>query len=625
MGRAQRRKAKARDASFPSSAVPAIEAGPGPSAWIVAILIAAVTAAVYLPALRCGFVSWDDPEVLLENLHIRKLDLASLRWMLRSYHTGNWIPLTWLSHALAYRAFGLDPRGHHLVNVLLHALNAALVFGVVQLLFQRARERGAAALDAQRGWLAAALTALLFGLHPLHVESVAWVSERKDVLYACFFLLAVGAYLKGAVEGARRRVTLGLTAIFFLLALLAKPMAVTLPLVLLILDYWPLRRFPADARRALLEKAPLLAIMGCSALITLSAQSSEGAVAAVELIPFDFRVLNAFHSVAFYAWKMLFPTGLLPLYPITDAARHAWTLANLAGAAAVILVSACCLAYGIGRRAYYSAAWLYYLATLAPVLGIVQVGEQAAADRYTYLPSLGPFLLVAAALAATRAGLAIATATLVALAGLSVRQIGTWHDSVALWERVIAAYPDVSGIAHTNLANAYKSAKRPKDAVREYRRALAAGPPHAFMYDGLGTALLDLGQTDDAIAAFQRAIGMEPRYAKAYRNLWFAYEAKGDPAAATASIAKAVEADPEYADAWSNLGVSHARAGRLAESEAAFRRAIDLDPQNAGFATNLGLALLDLGRVPEAREALRRALALGGKVPEQALRQAGLE
>jgi tetratricopeptide (TPR) repeat protein len=629
VGRAQKRKHRRPDEALSAQAPAAASVQPSPagilSSRALAVLVALVTAAIYLPALRCGFVSWDDPEVVLENLHIRRLDLASLRWMLGTFHTGNWIPLTWLSHALVVRFFGLDPRAHHLVNVLLHALDTALVFGVVLLLLQRAREQGAAALDARRGALAAALTALLFGLHPLHVESVAWVSERKDVLYAFFFLLAVGKYLKAAADGPRRRERLWLTALLFLLALLAKPMAVTLPLVLLILDYWPLGRFPGDARRAWLEKLPLLAIMGCSALLTLVAQSSHGAVVAVEAIPFDFRVLNAFHSLVFYAWKLVLPTALLPLYPISDAARRAWSLANLASAAAVLFVSACCLAYGVGRRAYLSAAWLYYLVTLAPVLGIVQVGEQAAADRYSYLPSLGPLALVAAGLAATRPGLGLATALLAALAGLSVRQIGTWRDSVTLWERVVAAYPDVSAIAHTNMANAYKSAQRPGDALREYRRALAAGPPHAFIYDGLGTALLDLGQADDAIAAFGRAIAMDSSYAKAYRNLWFAYTDKGDASAATAAIEKAVSIDPEFADAWSNLGISRARAGRLGEAEAAFRRAIALDPQNAGFATNLGVALLDMGRAPEAREALRRALTLGGQPPAQALRRAGIE
>lgn len=555
---------------------------PRRTAWGPALACAAVTALVYVPALSNGFVTWDDPEVLLENLHVRRLDAESLGWMWSTFHTGNWIPLTWLSHALVYRLARLDPWAHHAANVALHALNTSLVYLLARALFDRAQERKLPGPDLRQAPWAAAIGALAFGVHPLHVESVAWVAERKDVLYAPFFLLAM-------LVAVGRRWPAGTIPLLFLLALLAKPMAVTLPVALLVLDAWPLGRLPSEWRRAVLEKLPLFAVALASAAVTVAAQSAGGAVAAADQVPLAFRVMNAFHSVAFYLWKMVVPLGLLPFYPIGTTASGAFRASHVAAALAVLGLSAA-IAWrarpGIGPVA---AAWAFYLATLAPVLGLVQVGNQLAADRYTYVPSLGPFLVAAALLSASRAGRIVAVVWLAVLVPATLRQIGTWKDPVTLWERVVSARPGISSVAHTNLGNAYHGAGRNLEAVAEFRKAIAIGPDHAFIENGLGTALLDLGQVDAALAALGKATALEPSYAVAHRNLWFAWQARGDPQRARAAAEAAVHWDPGYADAWSSLGVSQGTAGELDAAERSFLRALALDPDNRDFATNLAI------------------------------------
>ncbi len=623
------------------------------------LAVAALSFLVYLPALDNGFVSWDDPQVLTENLSIRKLDAEAGRWMLSTFHTGNWIPLTWLSHALVYQAAGLDPRAHHLASVALHGANAALVLLLGLALFDAARRTKQAAPDPAHGLAAATVAALLFALHPLHVESVAWVSERKDVLYAAFYLLGLLAWLGSFANPKEQRLRRRLALLCFLLSLLSKPMAMTFPFLLLVLDLWPLGRLPREARAAVVEKWPLFAIAGVSALVTVAAQSEGGAVAPLEGVPAPFRVMNALRSLVTYLVQALWPSDLLPFYPIGPIEGGTYTAQTLGATLVVCALGALALWKGSGTRGYWSAALASYLVMLAPVLGLVQVGEQLHADRYTYLPLVGPFLLAGALLASRPALLGAAALALAACTLLTRDQIATWKDSVTLWERVVNSHPGASATAHTNLGNAYRAAGRVEDAVRQHQESAKLRPEHPFVHDGLGTALLDLGRVDEAIAAFERAIALEPRYPQALRNLWFAWSAKGRPAEAQAAVEKAVALDPNYADAWSSLGISHARAGRLADAEAAFRRAAQLDPRNAAFLGNLATALLQQGRVDEAiplyedacrrapgeavypanlgrallrkgrdedaRAALRRAQALGGRVDAATLRSAGLE
>jgi tetratricopeptide (TPR) repeat protein len=584
---------------------------------------------VYFPALSNGFVNWDDPETILENRSIRSLSAQSLKWMLTTFHTGNWIPLTWFTHALNYRLWGPDPRMHHLTNLVLHSLNTALLFFFSLQILTLARSTGSlvpAATSATQDLATASFGALLLGIHPIHVESVAWVTERKGLLCAFFFFLSLIFYLRYASARSREPGKLALCLILFVLALLSKPMAVTLPVVLLILDGWPLRRLTPNFLPVLLEKVPFFAVSAIFALVTMKAQAAAGAIATVEALSLKFRIMNAFHSMIFYPAKMLAPFNLLPFYPVDNPEKNVFTAENLASAALVLLICYVCFLYR-ARRPYLAAAWLYYLVTLAPVLGVLQVGSQTAADRYAYIPSISLYLLFSAAavsllltwkpgpeLNLRLTGLMLGSGLLV-LIWLTAGQIKIWKESQTLWERVVHVFPDVSQMAHTNLANAYRKAGRLDEAIREYRRGLALPPEHAFTHDGLGTALLDKGLVDESIQEFQKAIALDSRYASARRNLWFAYNKKGMVDEALDSARKAVEIDPKFAEAYSNLGISYGYKGEFEKSGEAFSKALELDPHNPEFLANLATTYQRSGKLSEAIELYKRANALNPREP----------
>ncbi|MEE9614570.1 MAG: hypothetical protein V3W31_06400, partial [Thermodesulfobacteriota bacterium] len=394
-----------------------------------AFIVAAVTFLVYLPALYNGFVSWDDQLYVYENPNIRSLDAEFFGWLPTAVVSNNWHPLTVLSHAVDYALWGPDPMGHHLTSIVLHTLNVFLVFILAVRLVGDALPARALATGA--------VTALLFGLHPIHVESVVWVSERKDVLCAFFFLLSIIAYLRyvrsGRGEAGKGKATAYAASLaFFALALMSKPMAVTLPLVLLILDSYPLRR-TEGARRAVFEKIPFFALSIFTSVITVWAQRTTEAVAALDAHPLATRLFIAVRAYAFYLYKTLFPLGLAPFYPVPEN-TSLLSIEFMAALALLVVVTVFCAAY-LRRERAFSAVWLYYVATLLPVIGLVQVGLQSAADRYMYLPSLGPFLLVGLGAGVVvesypkRDRQAAAFAALLIMAGLAVgtvRQTGVW-------------------------------------------------------------------------------------------------------------------------------------------------------------------------------------------------------
>ena len=580
--------------------------------WIIPFLLFLGVLLAYLPVLENGFVNWDDPEAIQDNLFIRSFRFSCLKWMFTAFHTGNWIPLTWLSFALDYRLGGLNPKVYHLDNVLLHGLNTVLVFflcfKVLNLAWQKA-DPTVQSLSKGQSVTASLLAALLFGLHPLHVESVAWATERKDVLCAFFFLASLLAYLNSKRNGC---------LLFFVLALLAKPMAITLPLVLLILDYWPLGRLSAGAKEALREKIPFFFLSLLSAVVTVMAQGSANAFSSQASFSLVFRIMNALHSLFFYIWKMLVPGNLLPFYPLL-AASGTFSWVNLASALFVAGISWAC--YHFRRtQPYLAAAWGYYVLTLVPVLGVLQVGGQSAADRYTYLPCLGLSLLfgawAAVSLGKNKVG-SILFCALVA-AGLGFRtwqQIGLWKDSITLWENTEAAYPGVSQVIHSNLANAYKAAGRLDDAIAQYDQAIAIGPPHAYPHDGKGTALFDKGLPEEAVQEFEAAIELDPRYASARRNLWFADEKLGRHKEAFDQIQKAVEIDPNFAEGWNSLGISYGEQGNFGESEKAFGKALALDPGNSKYLVNLATTYQRAGEYDQAIAWYQRGLALDPSNP----------
>lgn len=596
--------------------------------WMIAWVIAVTTILFYRPSINNGFVNWDDAGAVIENPHIRFLNHSSFQWMFTTFHTGNWIPLTWFSFSLDYALGKLDPKVYHLHNLLLHTINSVLVFFLSLNILKLVVLNGCLSLEKLSNermgkitptlW-SAALTALLFALHPIHVESVAWITERKDLLCCLFFFASLLVYLdyissdKG--KSGKWWICLGL----FTLALLSKPMAITLPLVLLLLDIWPLNRFDSKWPKILWEKIPFFLLSIFITITTIFAQSSAGAIADTTEVSIDFRLMNAFHSLVFYMWKMIIPIDLVPFYPITHQGAEAFSAANVGALLIVILTSIVCFIYR-KYRPYLALSGLYYFITLAPVLGIIQVGGQAAADRYSYIPSLSILLLFSTSVVVFfyhyRLVLTGLSSGLIIILGFTtMQQIFIWNNSVSLWERVLKIYPNISMIAHTNMGNAYKQFGRLNEALCEYDRALACGHPHAYIYDGKGTVLLDKELLDEAIEAFHQAIALNPNYASPHRNLWFAYDKKGLVEEAIVEALEAIRINPEFDGAYNNLGISFGRKSLFEESINAFRQALSLDPYNSMYLINLATTYQRAGELDQAIEWYKRGLMQNSKEP----------
>ncbi len=478
---------------------------------VVAAAVAALTAAAFLPALRAGFVNWDDPATLLLNGRWRGFDAASLRWMFGSLYMGNYQPLSWMSYALDYRLWGLDPRGYHLTNVALHALNAALFFLVAVRLLERSR--GADGRAGERALVAgAAFAALLFSLHPLRVESVAWASERRDVLSAFFFLSCVLAYLKADDGGAARRRWLAASWGALSLSLLAKGSGVVLPAVLLLLDFYPLRR------RAWLEKAFFALPALAAGAVGLFGQVGNGASMTLADWGWAPRLIQAGYALSFYLGKTLLPSRLSPLY--LHPSPSPWAFVMLGPALLGLALTLAALA--LSRRLPAAAAlWAYYLLVLVPVLGLIPFGMQVAADRYTYLSCLGWALAGGALLrAAFDRGWAppAATAVLVALAALTWRQTGVWRDSESLWTQALFVDP-ADPVAHANLGSALAEAGRVQEAIPHFQAAVELSPGMAKAWNDLGAAYASLGRPEEAAECFRRALRISPSGSGAAENL----------------------------------------------------------------------------------------------------------
>ncbi len=507
-------------------------------ALVAAFLVALVSFLIYLPALRSTFVNWDDNLYIYQNPFVRTLDATFLRQAIFGFHASNWHPVTWLSHALDCALWGLNPLGHHLTSLLLHAVNAFLVVLLVVRLgsfpgWRSGAEGNAPAAGGRPVLVSAVLTGLLFGLHPLHVESVMWISERKDVLCALFFLLALcryAAYAAAAGAGIaadsrflRDRRYLGSLALFAL-ALMSKPMAISLPAVLLVLDWCPFGRVRTwkALGNAAAEKLPFVLLSLPSAALTVLAQRSGAALVPLEEIPFAERSVVAVRSFGQYIGKMLLPIHLVPYYPYPQKAALFSVETLLLVTLAIGATAAAVVAAQRGRRLWL-AAWGWYALTLAPVLGFVQVGRQAMADRYTYLPSLGPFLAAGAALAwtwgrvdalrmwrlaARGTGAATVVAVLLTLATLTVRQTAIWKDSVNLWSAVIGRVPVPLAFFFYNRAIAYRESGRVSEAIDDYGRAIALDPGDERTWVNRGLLYVQTGRPGPAAADFTAACAL---------------------------------------------------------------------------------------------------------------------
>jgi tetratricopeptide (TPR) repeat protein len=605
---------------------------------IVLFLVAVI---IYMPALKNGFVNWDDDTYIYENININALHMRSLYWMATTFHASNWHPLTWLSHAVDYCIFALDPWGHHLVSIILHAFNTLLVFILVLLLSIRNRS-GSDKSFAARDHLMPPLimgvgAALLFGIHPVRVESVVWLSERKDLLCAYYMLLTVITYLfhTWSTNSKRKKHWRLFSLILFIFSLMAKPMAVSLPFVLLLLDLYPLQRFvknSAEKMTIVREKIPYIILSLVSGVITIIAQYAGGAVASIEDYPFTLRLLNAFRSIIFYIVQMVWPAQLVPLYPYQQ--ESSWmTLQQYACVAIVVVITVIC--YDRFRKGHplLLVAWATYLIMLLPVLGIIQVGLQAAADRYTYLPSISIFFVSAGALAWLYERIGISrkrfvlkgvvliscSAFMVMIGRLTVQQIAVWKSSYSLWSYVNKIYPDRIFFVNYNLGLAYYARGMYDKAIAEYERVIKTKPDFLEAYNNLGNAYFAMYQDDKAVSAYERVVASNPKHAKAHNNLGFAYYTKGMYAQAMVEINKALAINHDYVTAHYNAGLIYHAQGMYVRAVSAYEKAVTLKPHFAEAHYNLATAYYANTNYELARKHLEKASALGYKVDRKVM------
>jgi tetratricopeptide (TPR) repeat protein len=570
------------------------------------IMVVVIAFIFHAPALKNGFVNWDDGIYVYENGMIQSLQPDSCRWMLTSFHATNWHPLTWLSHAVDRVFFGLHPRGHHLTSILLHGCNTLLVLllAIVLCLKAQARPQAPAASENPalpvQALIAGCVTAVLFGVHPLRVESVAWIAERKDVLCAFFFLLTLLSYclFVSCADAKKRAVWFATGIALAAAALMAKPMAVTLPFILLLLDIYPFKRFPLPGgthqnAKVVLEKIPFLLLSGISAILTVMAQRAGGAFESLERLPFHLRLANALYAPLFYLGKMVWPAQLVPYYPFPKTV-YFFDLAYYCIAIIVVLgITGWCIRLWQRGNCLLLTAWTYYLITLSPVVGIIQVGSQAAADRYTYLPSVSIFLLAGAGIAklcvrfAGRKNLIVAGGLLAALLAAAlgqrtIAQSAVWQDSESLWTYVIKAFPGRVPVAHNNLG---------------------------VLYDGRGLH-------DKALEEYEKAIAINPAFADARANLGVAYKRRGNYEKAIEEYQKALAANPNMAEARTNLGLAYYHQGRYDKAVAEYQKALNIDPLLAAAYYNLGLAYIAQGLDDQALEAYKKALAINSALAD---------
>jgi Flp pilus assembly protein TadD len=543
-----------------------------PRGWqiLACICLVLVIWAAFGEVRNHQFIYFDDAYYLSENPAVREgLSRQGLIWAFTTFRAGNWTPLTWLSHMLDCQLFGLQPGGHHLTNLFFHIANTLLLF----LWLTRATQALGPAF----------LAAALFAWHPLHVESVAWVAERKDVLSTFFWLLTMWAYLGYARRPSRGRY--GLVLLCFILGLMAKPMLVTLPLVLLLLDYWPLGRGGAGGsspKSLILEKLPLLVLAAVFGVVTLYAQKESGALALLGELPVNSRVATALVAYVWYLGKMFWPSGLAVLYPHPLDTIPLW---QALGAALVLVIISLAVVWRGRRQPYLPVGWFWYLVTLAPVIGLVQVGNQAWADRYTYVPLIGLFIIAAWGARDLTAGLPGARVLrplgagiiLAALLVCTMIQVHRWRNSVTLFEHTLAVTAD-NYVIQNNLGVALASQGKIKEAAPHFLEALRLNPNNARAQNRLGEELLAQGKIAAATAKFQRASKLKPDWAEPYNNLGRVDAYQGRMDQAVARFQKAVALDPNFAAAYKNLGFALASRGEKQKAVEILRKAVELDP-----------------------------------------------
>ena len=585
--------------------------------WICLVLTA-LNLFIYFPVGGFEFVNWDDPSYITENAQVMKgLSRETFLWAITTAHSPYWHPVTWLTHLLDVRLFGLDAGWHHVTNALIHAINTLLIFGLFRTMTGNA-------------WRSAFIAAV-FGVHPLHVESVAWVTERKDVLSTFFWALTVWAYT-AYVRAPEVRKYLAVV-VLFCLAVMSKPMVVTLPAVLLLFDIWPLQRVSVITfdrqvwTRAIVDKLPLLAVTIGTSIVTVIIQRDVGAIAGLDALPLHVRIANAIMGYLSYIWMTVWPAGLAAFYPIQQ--YPAWLVAMVA--ATLLAVS---IAVVVGRRQpYLLVGWFFYLVTLSPVIGLLQAGEQRMADRFMYVPMFGLLIVVAWGVPellrrfdARRVLAPAAVAVVMVLTVTARAQTMHWATSLTLWEHAARVTPN-SYIAHENLGQALRERGRLDEAAASYRRALEHAPANspnyiAVIHNSLGIVATRQGNTDAALRHFQEAVHVDDDFAEPRNNLANALAGLGRPAEALEHYRAAVRLEPELTEPRVGLGSALLTLGQTEEAIVQYQEALRIDPALAQAHNGLGAALARQGRSDEAIARYTEALRLDPKLPTAHLNMA---
>jgi len=589
---------------------------------IVCLVLVIVTLAVYWQVRNHSFVNFDDDLYVTGNYHVRAgLSLESVKWALTETEAANWHPLTRLSHMLDVQLFGMNAGAHHMTSMFFHLANNVLLFFVFK------RMTGCL---WQSGFVAA-----LFALHPLHVESVAWVSERKDVLSTFFWLLTMGGYVLYVERPGKIKFLIPLS--FFALGLMAKPMLVTLPFVLLLMDYWPLGRLGGEmmpfgnmdvsnwsdnphpapliappvtggqralALRMVAEKIPFFALSAAACWMTIHAQQGKGAVGSLERFPIVVRVTNALVSYANYILKTIWPENLAAYYPHPGMASGWWVLG-----ASLLLVAVSILAIRTTRQLpWFIVGWLWYLGTLVPVIGLLQVGSQAMADRYTYVPLIGLFIITAWGFPELIAGwrhkkklLALAGSfLLITLTVSSWVQVRHWKNSITLFQHAIEATTN-NFLAHQKLGVALTARGKPDAAIMHFKESLRIKPDNEGTHLDLANALLSKGRIDECIRYYQKVLWDHPGYATLHHNLGVVLVREGKINSAIVHLRKAFRIKPDYAQAHNSLGVALVYQGLIEEAMVHFRKALRIKPNYSLAETNLNNTLRAGGKTRDLK------------------------
>jgi len=547
---------------------------------ITCLFLVLAIGAIYLQVWNHEFVGYDDDDYVSENARVQNgLTLDNVIWAFKTTHTGYWHPLTWLSHLLDVELFDMQSGRHHLINVFFHILNSLLLFLVFRKMTGRVWQSG--------------FVAVIFAVHPLHVESVAWVSERKDVLSMFFWMLALWSYARYTEHPQVKRY-LAVTG-FFVMGLMAKPMVVTFPFVLLLLDYWPLKRIqfnPSIKNKAIsawrpsaafliLEKIPLFIFVLASSFITFFAQKKSGALASSAIHPFSVRVGNAFVSYLEYIQKMIWPDNLAVLYP------HPGTISEWRLIAALILmgsISYLAIRY-LKQLPWLGVGWFWYLGTLIPVIGIVQVGVQALADRYTYIPLIGLFIIVAWGVPQlmaewrhrTIAISAICAALFPILMITAWTQVSYWQNSRTLFTHTLNVTSN-NFVIHNNFGYELAAMGRFDDALKHYREAIRINPDFEIAYINLGKALLLKGKVNESVRYYQALLEIKPAYAGVHHNLGLALLRQGDIENAIFHFREALRINNEYAEVYNSLAAAMLSKGEIDKAINFYRQALRTRP-----------------------------------------------